>query len=89
MKSTVSFHGEIDDDDDDDEPTSKKDQESKKSMMRSRKNWMVNNKALMLRHTQDELLNCTNMHIPSLQTPITERSHGLIFKVKRALSHLN
>ncbi len=79
LRGGVSF-GDADEIDNDGDEQNRKDQESKKMMMRQR-SWMLKNKAFVKNHAKDELLNCTNMHVPSLQNPITESSHGLLFKV--------
>jgi hypothetical protein len=76
----VSFDVAIDDDEDAAEKRKKLDEEAKK-IVQTRRAWMVNTRALVKHHPKDKVLNCTNMHLPSLQQPITERSHGLLFKV--------
>jgi hypothetical protein len=82
MRRGVSFDDGDDELDNEDNEQTKKELESTKLMVKTRRAWMMNNnRAIMKRHAQDDTLNCTNMHVPSLQIPITERSHGLLFKV--------
>jgi hypothetical protein len=76
----VSFESKVESDLPEDEEKQAKRKIALKALQRKR-SWMRNSNKAILKHLQDETLNCTNIHLPSVQHPITEKSHGLLCKV--------